>query len=278
MQCQTELALERASDTEGRRVLENLADRGVTPARADVLPKRFTVAVGEVLVRPLRHLLDRGQVSIHDSVTNPLLGEDVVRSARQVLCHAFHEPERRVDLIERLEIRAGLAAREDVELELVHHFVREHVLEAAEIASERHDHSVLERLGHTAGSFTEVAGDVVLAELRSRRKENDRLLLAKLVVENLRQPRVRALGHPGRVHRTGAFFRVVVHQPVLGLYYSPIEVLVLHLVHPEVLLCVEASADEQSNENRENPSRFHLSCYSCGSSATVSASLQRRSI
>ena len=35
-----------------------------------------------------------------------------------------------------LLVRAGAAAREDVVLELVHHFVREHVLEAAEVAGE----------------------------------------------------------------------------------------------------------------------------------------------
>jgi hypothetical protein len=36
-----------------------------------------------------------------------------------------------------------------------------------------------------------------------------------------------------------------VNEPVLGLDYSPVEVPVLHLVHAEVLLRVEASAEEQ---------------------------------
>src|SRR5205814_3724307 len=165
-----------------------------------------------------------------------------------------------------------------VELELVHHLVRQHVLEAAEIAGERHDHAVLEWLGDAARSFAEVARHVVLTELGTTGKEDHRLLLAELVVQHLREPRVRPLGHPGRVHRALAFFRIVMNEPVLGLYNSPIEVLVLHLVHPEVLLRVEASAEEQSDENHENPSRFHLLSYSCGSSATVSASLHNRSI
>ena len=68
-------------------------------------------------------------------VAKPRRRQNVVGSKRQVLRHAFHKPIRRIDLIERLNIRAGFAARENVVLELVHHFVREHVFEAAEIAS-----------------------------------------------------------------------------------------------------------------------------------------------
>ena len=94
-----------------------------------------------------------------------------------------------------------LAAREDVVLELVHHLVREHVLEAAEVAGERQDHAVAQRLGDAAGAFAEIAGDVVLAEVGARGEEDDRLLLAELVAEDPRQPGVGALGHAGGVHR-----------------------------------------------------------------------------
>ena len=181
-----------------------------------------------------------------------------MRAARQILGHSLHEPERRVDLIQRLHVRAGLAARDDIELELVHHFVGEHVLEALQIAGHRKDHAVPERFGSAARSLAEIPEDVVLTELRARGEEDDRLLLAELVVEHFRQPRVGALRHAGSVHRALALFRVIVHLPVLGLDHSPIEMLVLHLVHPEVLLRVEASAEEQSDENHENPSRFHF--------------------
>ena len=70
------------------------------------------------------------------------------------------------------------------------------------------------------------------------------------MVQHLRESRVRALRHAGRIHRTLSLFRIVVNQPVLGLDHSPVEVLVLHLVHSEVLLCVEASAEEQCDGER----------------------------
>ena len=165
MKREPELSLERAGDTQSGGVLKNLADRRITPARAHVLPQRLAVAIWEVLVRTLSHLLDRRQVSVDDCVTNPLLRQYVLWSAREIFGHAFHEPERRVDLIERLQIRPSFAARKNVELELVHHFVREHVLEAAKVAGHWKDHAVPQRLGGATGSFAEIAGDVVLTEL-----------------------------------------------------------------------------------------------------------------
>ena len=68
----------------------------------------------------------------------------------EVLGHALHEPERRIDLRERLQPVAGAAAREDVVLERVHELVRQHVLEALVVAGERKEHAVAQRLGHAA--------------------------------------------------------------------------------------------------------------------------------
>ncbi len=163
------------------------------------------------------------------------------RSGRQILGLTFDEPERRVDLIQGLQVRAGLAAREDVVLEHVHHFVGEHVLETAEVAGEREDQPLTGCFGDTAGSFSGIAGDVVLSEVSAGREEDDRLLLAELVVEHARESRVRPLGHPGRGHRALFLFRIVVDEEVLGLEHAPVEVLVLHLIQTEILLCVEAS-------------------------------------
>ena len=95
----------------------------------------------------------------------------------------------------------AFAAREDVVLEGVHHLVREHVLEAAIVAGEVEQHAVTLRFGHAGGALAEIAGDVVLSEVRSRREQHDRLLLAELMVQNPRQPGVRALGHPRRDDR-----------------------------------------------------------------------------
>src|SRR6185503_10138532 len=117
-------------------VLHDLADRSVTPTLANIFPESFAVAIREILVGALRHLLDGWQGAVYDCVTDPGLGEKVPRADRQVLRHSFHEPERGIDLTESLEIRSRFAAGEDVVLELVHHFVRQHVLEAAEVAGE----------------------------------------------------------------------------------------------------------------------------------------------
>jgi hypothetical protein len=85
------------------------------------------------------------------------------------------------------------------------------------------------------------SADVVLAEICAIGEEDQRLLLAELVVEHSRQSRVRALGHPGGGHRALFLFRIVVDKEVLGLEHAPLEMLVLNLVQPEILLCVEAS-------------------------------------
>jgi hypothetical protein len=66
----------------------------------------------------------------------------------------------------------------------VNHLVGEDALEAPEIAGERQDEAVARRLRHTADTFTQIAGDVVLAEIGAGREENDRLLLAELVPED----------------------------------------------------------------------------------------------
>src|SRR5689334_1436509 len=78
------------------------------------------------------------------------------------------------------------------------------------------------------------------------------------MVQNLREARVGTLGHASCFDGTGALFRIVVNLPVLSLDDLPVEVLVLNLVLAEVLLRVEASADEQYQEGQCYANRFHF--------------------
>ena len=136
--------------------------------------------------------------------------------------------------------------------------MRENVLEAAEVSGEREDQAVARSFSDSARAFSEIAGDVVLPELGAGGEEDDRLLLAELVVEDLRQPGVGALGHSRRVHRAGALLRVVVDEKVLRLDHPPVEVLVLHLIHAEVLLRVEASRAQQGGHRGQHSRHFHF--------------------
>jgi hypothetical protein len=173
---------------------------------------------------------------LHRRVAHPRVGLRVVVAERQELGHPLHEPERRAHARQPLEVRARLAAREDVELELVHHLVREHVLERAIVARERLGHALSQRVGGAARSLAQVAEHVALGEVAAAREEEKRLLLAELVLQQARQPRIRALGHAGGVHGGLALRGVVVHEEVLGLDHPPVEAVVLHEVLAEIQL------------------------------------------
>ena len=108
----------------------------------------------------------------------------MIRTNRQILGHSFHEPERRIYALEDLLVRSSASLLENVILELVHHFVREHLLEAAEVASERHDEAMAAGLRDSTHSFAKVAGHIVLPKVRARCEENDRLLFAELVAKD----------------------------------------------------------------------------------------------
>ena len=177
----------------------------------------------------------------------------------------------------------GFAAREDVVLKRVHHLVREHVLEALQVPGEVEEHAVTRRFGDAAGAFTEIAGDVVLPEVGARREEHDRLLLAKLMVEDPGQARVRPLRHARRVIRRGGFLGVVINDEVFGLELRPLEPVVLHLILTEIILgaCRRASGHEKREARDESqtpaPQRRHAPIPAPRSSGTSSASAHRRS-
>ena len=236
LQRDAQLAPERALHADDRDGVHDLPDGFVAPALRDVGPECVAEPVREVTVGLLRHLLDGGNVPVQRRVAHPRVRERCARPERQILRHALGEPERRQVLREVLQAAARLAAGEDVVLEGVHHLVRQHVLEAAIIAGEVQQHAVAQRFSDAAGALSEIAGDVVLAEIRARREEHDRLLLAELVIEHARQTRVRPLCHARRVDRGLALLRVPVDQEVLGLGHVPVELVVLHLILAEIAL------------------------------------------
>src|SRR5438045_7569690 len=99
----------------------------------------------------------------------------------------------------------------------------QHVLEAFVIAGEVEQHPVTHCLGYAARALTEISRDIVLSEIRSRREEHDRLLLAELVIEDDREARVGAFGHSRGIERRASFLRVVVNEEMLGLLDFPIQ-------------------------------------------------------
>ncbi len=130
--------LEGALDAHGRNVGHDRADDLVAEAAGDVRPQRLAVTIRIVAIGILVHLDDRGQVAVDRGIAHHRGRARVVGAEREILGHTLHEPERRIHLRELGDPAARAPAREDVELELVRHFVREHVLEAAIVAGERH--------------------------------------------------------------------------------------------------------------------------------------------
>jgi hypothetical protein len=103
-----------------------------------------------------------------------------------------------------------------------------------------------------------VTPPVVLAEVGARREQDERLLLAELMVQHAREPRVGPLGHPRGVLHRDLLLGVVVHEEVLGLEHPPVEPVVLHLVLTEIALCAGARGErrpaDEAQRRRRGPS------------------------
>ena len=91
---------------------------------SDERPEGVPVAVREVSLRIVGHLVDRRQLAVERRVAHPGIRERVVRAEREILRHPFGEPKRRIDLGERLQSGTRLSMSEDVVLKGVHHLVR----------------------------------------------------------------------------------------------------------------------------------------------------------
>ena len=272
-------ALERALDARRRGRLQDLADRVVAPLFPDVGPDGMPEVVREHLV--VAQLLQGREVAFHGRVAQPHGGVVVDRPDREILRHSFHEPERRIDVHVGLDAGAHAAATEHVVLELVHHFVADHVVQLFVGARERQHHAVLEELGEAARLLADVArGGVGLLEVGLRRVENDGLPALELVMQHPRQPGVPALGDARPVECRCPLGRIVVDFEVFGLDDVEVEVLVLHFVLPEVLRYQRRRAEQR--ERRHDPAhashdRHPFDPPSGAPAASTGASPHRRS-
>ena len=159
------VTLEGAVGAERRRRGENLADDFVAPPLADETPERLAVTVREEHIRALGHLLHRRQISVERGVADDRIGRGVVEADREIFGHSLHVPRRRTVLYECLEPAARMAACVDVELELVDHLVRHHVLGLREIHLEEERVPLVDRIGDAAHALTEIAEDIALREI-----------------------------------------------------------------------------------------------------------------
>ena len=94
-----------------------------------------------------------GRLPLQRGVPQPHRRLGVDRAERQVLGHALGKPERWIDGDDGANPAAGAPARPDVVLELVRHFVLQHVLELRVGAGERQDRPVPLEVGDAAGAF-----------------------------------------------------------------------------------------------------------------------------
>ena len=109
-----------------------------------------------------------------------------IGSERQVLGHAFDEPER-----QRLQARSyrpplhvGLPGH--VVLERVHQLVPQHVIGLGKPARKRQDHAALGAFGHAAGALADLAVEHVgLLEVRMRGIEDELLPAAEFMFQQL---------------------------------------------------------------------------------------------
>jgi hypothetical protein len=241
------------------------------------------VPVREILLRFVGERLERRDSAEQGRVAHPRGGDRGVRAEREVFRHPLGEPERGHELGERSQSVARFAAREDIVLERVHHLVREHVLEAAIVTGEVEEHPVAPGFGYAGRAFTQIARDVVLAEVGARREEHDRLLLAELMVEDTREARIRAFGHARGDDRGGSFFRIEVNEKVLRLEHLPFELVVLNLVLAEIILGVRrrARGGEEREAGDESQTPAPPSCHARApwalSTGTSTASAHNRS-
>jgi hypothetical protein len=203
----------------------------IAPAAGHVRPQRLAVAVREV-ARVRGELVDRREVVARHCIPHPHRRQRIVAAQREVLSHALDEPQgQRVEPLQPGRFRV----LRDVVLEDVHEFVAEHVVIVGVAAGEGHHDARAQPFRHAPRALVgRIAHDVRLLEVRVIGVEHDRMPL-ELVAEGVRVSRIPALGHPAGIARDQRLRRVEVQVEVIRLQDPEVELLVLHLVAPEVL-------------------------------------------
>ena len=234
------LDAEHALDGDVRRrpstpAMSSICRTTSSPHRAaDVRPERLAPAIGEVL--RVVQLLDRTAACLLlRRVAQPHRGVRIDRTERQVLRHAFDEPERQA--FGPVLPGCGVRVRRHVELERVHQLVADHVIGVGERAAERQDDPPPQRLGDAAGAFAELAlNRCWSARSRRARRRAPAAAGRAACASNSRSSRAcQRSASRAAMSIALALLRVEVDVEVLGLEDLEVEVLVLDLVAAEVL-------------------------------------------
>ena len=227
-------------DTQRRAI--HVHDRTITPAPADIRPQGLAVPVREE-PRVRVELVDGRELLPFRRVAQPHGRQRIVAAEREILGHAFNEPERkRVEALEATRSRFRYTV-----LKHVHQFVAKDVVVVRVDAGKRHHHTRPQTFGHATSAFRQfLTDDVRLLEVRLVGVEHDGLAVER-VAEAVRMARIPALGHAPRIVHDERLGGIEIQVEVRRPHDAEVELLVLDLVAAEVL-CSPATGE--SNEER----------------------------
>ncbi len=239
--------------------LQTPCDNVLAEAARQIRPQRLSVAIR----KPARisQLVDPRQLILSCGIAQPHRRIRIDASNRQVLRHAFDEPQG-----QRRHRPAALA--QDLALKRVNELVSQDVVGFSEPRGKRKHDAALLVLGHAADALAEeTRNHVGLGELRVARVQHDRLARGKGEAERGRQPGVPALGKPACLDRGVVLRRVVVNIEVRALEDPEVEIVVVHLVAAERLRAGRACRRHDRGEREAGNSDQHktLSSIGCGS-------------
>jgi hypothetical protein len=89
----------------------------------------------------------------------------MIVAQRQVFCHPLYEPERGIGRLQKCQPARCATARKNVVLKGVHQLVHEHAFKALVIAGEGKQNTMANSLSYAAGALSQVARNVILAEV-----------------------------------------------------------------------------------------------------------------
>ena len=230
---------------------QHLPDDAVAPTPRHVRPERMAVAIGEevgvVEAVDGRHCVPgRRFADPHRSVA-------VDGTDRQVLGHAFNEPQR-----QRLQARSNWPALQidlprHVVLKGVHQLVTDDVVGLGQPARKGQDDAAFPTLGHATRALADLTVERVgLLEMRMCGVKDELLAAVQLVLQELRQARVPPLSHPRGDADGGFLFWVVVDVEVLAREHLEVEALILDLVAAKVLRSSRDGRTQQNGRNQDS--------------------------